>query len=163
MTKAVFEALAIRCETEAPSRKLDAAIARATGFFTVFAEPNGHFGIVKGIRLSGRDPSPFAYSMTAPWWPPGAIHRNPENDDDVAEVLGATLPSYSTSFDAARSITNWILVLCSDIHADGLSLVDLADTSALLVKSAIGIGGRNLALTLSAAGLRALAQELPDA
>lgn len=47
------------------------------------------------------------------------------------EVDGAprSWPHYTTSIDAARSLSNWMLIYASDIGADGLAMVKLGNPS----------------------------------
>ncbi len=54
---------------------------------------------------------------------------------------GPEIPHYTTSLDAARSLSNWVLVYASDVGADGLALVRLADTGSP-VKEVEGIHNR---------------------
>lgn len=73
------------------------------------------------------------------------------------------VPRFTASLDAARTISEWVLLHASDIGADGLALVELGNpttTPTGLVRG-VGYGGGQhaLVLALCAAALRALAAE----
>lgn len=68
---------------------------------------------------------------------------------------------WTRKWEAARSLSDWILVHASDIGADGLPLVHLADPET--GREAKGVAGRTLTLTYCAAACRALAIEAEQA
>lgn len=49
---------------------------------------------------------------------------------------------YTTDLTTARNLSNWLLLYASDIGADGLAMVTLADPSTSPVKEVTGIHGR---------------------
>ena len=72
-----------------------------------------------------------------------------------------TADHYTTSLDAAMTLTNWLIITISDIAADGLALVKLGNPGTS--KETIGLGiakHANLAITFCAAALRARAEDL---
>ena len=133
MTKAEqFEALALRCEQATrPDRELDLAIWRA-----VTGEPwCWHVG--------------FPAQTVITW------------DRYGVEAAGnpiVSLDELTTSLDAARSISDAMLIYASDLGADGLPMVKMvADTGTSPVVEHTGIA-RTLELAWCAAALRARAQ-----
>lgn len=83
-----------------------------------------------------------------------------ENPADfrINPQFAAYIPKYTASLDAARSISDAMLIHASDIGADGLPMVGLvADTSTSPPIEHTGIA-RTLELAWCAAALRARAQ-----
>lgn len=68
------------------------------------------------------------------------------------------LPCYTTSVDAAFTLSNWLLISLSDIAADGMIQCELGDPGRNLV--AVSVCARTRALALCASSLRARAQEV---
>ncbi len=68
------------------------------------------------------------------------------------------IPKYTASFEASRTITNWVLITASDIAADGLAYVKLGDPTQHPVAEADGCHER-LSMAMLAASLRAVVQE----
>ena len=135
MTKAEqFEALALRCEqATGPDRELDAAIWL--------------------LCVPGATRMQWSY-----------VHIATERTCEIDETRDATgrliiVPAYSASLDAARQIdTSALIVFASDIGADGLPMVKVANnTSTSPVVEHTGIA-RTLELAWCAASLRARAQ-----
>jgi hypothetical protein len=134
MTKAEqFEALAQRCEqATGPDRELDAAIWL--------------------LCVPGATRMQWSY-----------VHIATERTCEIDETRDATgrliiVPAYSASLDAARQIdTSALIVFASDIGADGLPMVKVANnTSTSPVVEHTGIA-RTLELAWCAASLRARA------
>ena len=67
------------------------------------------------------------------------------------------VPNYTTSLDAARSLSNWVLIQASDIAADGLAFVELGDPSRSPSVEVHGIHA-NLVLAWCVAALKAREQ-----
>lgn len=72
-------------------------------------------------------------------------------------------PPWHRSFDAARSISTWIITHASDIAADGMAMVELSDTGGPCrpVNIVRGIAS-TLPAALCAASLRARAVEMEE-
>lgn len=91
-----------------------------------------------------------SFAMKIVMWPPLSIGSRADR----------YVPRYTSSIDAARTLSNWLLVHASDIGADGLPLVRIANPGATPVGEVDGIafgGGKNaLARAYCAAALRAL-------
>jgi hypothetical protein len=94
--------------------------------------------------------------------------EQPSRSLDCAIYLGTRLPiavashtihPYTTSLDAAVTLMpdGWFLETLSDIFGDGMVYARLACPEP--IREAQGCGGRNRALTLCAAALRARAAE----
>lgn len=64
------------------------------------------------------------------------------------------LRHYTISLDAARSLSNWVLLHLGDIGADGLPYAVLGDPSQTPPKEATGIGA-TIELALCIAGVKA--------
>ena len=87
-------------------------------------------------------------------------------DTRVMDPRGATcfsIPDFLTSWDAARTVSNWVLLGASDIGADGLPLVELGNPATVPTGLVHGIaygGGPNpIVRAYLAAALRAQAME----
>lgn len=124
--------LAARCELELPSRGLDYDIWLATS----------------GKRDENLDTQGFAARGVA-------LVYNIKDDD---RLNWFNVPAYTTSLDAAATLSTWMLISASDIEADGLPAVRLGDPSPRQgIKEVLGLCGRTLALTWCAAALKARA------
>ena len=66
---------------------------------------------------------------------------------------------YTTSLDAAVTLTDWLLISLSDIAADGMIQCELGEPGRNLV--GVSVGAKTRALALCAAALRARAEALP--
>lgn len=63
-------------------------------------------------------------------------------------------PSYTVSLDAARGLSNWVLIYASDIGADGLALVRLGNPAVSPSPEVSGIHS-SLEIAWCIAGLKA--------
>lgn len=88
------------------SRELDAKITALVERRTITHDDKG--------RMLGRADDP-PHDICILYWPGGTDYP--------------FVKRYTTSLDAVRSLSNWVLIRASDIAADGLALVELGDPS----------------------------------
>lgn len=86
-------------KAEGPDRELDCDIARSLGWQVQWTTDDAHQFIPCGI------------------W----------GDERKGEK--GLIPRFTESLDAARGMSNWVVLYASDIGADGLALVQLGDPS----------------------------------
>ncbi len=131
---------------EGPSRELDGRIALANGWQHETEQGGlGKYSLEPIIHHIWVDPKGerFVAKTTC-------FTRDRKYPDE--------LPYYTSSIDAARSISDWILLTLSDIAADGLAFAELGDPGEIL-RTVRGIHSRPT-IALCIAGVRALgAQE----
>lgn len=125
MTNRLTDDLIKRLETEVPTRELDGLIALELGW-------SHHFG--------GGEYVPDWETAGGHWVPPeygdGHFSCHCENDAHFADP-----PPYTTDLNAARSLSNLVLLHAGEITADGMALVELGDTGSP-VKTYKGIASR---------------------
>ena len=69
-------------------------------------------------------------------------------------------PPFTTSLDAARSLSDWVLIYASDIGADGLAMVKLGDPGRSPSPEVVGIHA-SLEIAWCIAALRAAEKVTP--